>query len=178
MKKILLLVVLAAVAVPAALAAGDAQATGPGAACKTELTTLGAKDFASLYASTSSASAMSKCVAKHVAAAAVNRASAAKACQAERAMAVDAFKAANGGQTFGEKYGANTNDRNAYGKCVSAKASAKSAKQEASTLKASKACKTERGTDAASRAAFTAKYGGKAGAAFGTCVSGKSKTTG
>ena len=61
-------------------------------------------------------------------------------------MAVDAFKAANDGQTFGEKYGTNTNDRNAYGKCVSAKASAKSAKQEAATLKASKTCKTERGT--------------------------------
>ena len=43
---------------------------------------------------------------------------------------------------------------------------------EAETKNAAKACKAER---AANRAAFTAKYGGKASSAFGKCVSSKSK---
>jgi hypothetical protein len=178
MKKILLLAALVAVVAPAAFAAeGGAAATSPAAACKAELKAMGAADFKSLYAPTgTAASAMGKCVSKHQKTAATNTANAAKACAAERAMSADTFKAAHGGKTFGEVYGQNTNDRNAYGKCVSAKASAKNAQQEAATLKASKACKTERGTTTESRTAFNTKYGGKK-SAFGTCVSAASKTT-
>ena len=173
MKRILFLVAVVAVAAPAAFGAGASQGASPAQACKTELTTLGAANFKSLYApGGSGANAMGKCVSKHAKLAATNRTNAAKACTAERAMPEADFRAAHGGKSFAELYGKNDNDRNAHGKCVSAKAQAANAAQEAATLKAAKACKAERSTD---RAAFTAKYGGKAASAFGKCVSTKSK---
>jgi hypothetical protein len=115
---------------------------------------------------------MGKCVSKHARAAAANRMNAAKTCKAEMAMPEADFRAAHGGKSFAEFYGKNENDRNAYGKCVSTKAKAANAQQEAKTMKAAKACKAERAAD---KAAFTAKYGGKAASAFGKCVSSKSK---
>ena len=174
MKKLMFLVALAAVSAPLALAAPGAQT--PAGACKAELKLVGEANFKSLYApGATGASAMGKCVSKHQRSAEANRVSAQKTCAAERAMAEATFRAAHDGKSFGEVYGLNENDRNAFGKCVSSKASAADARQEAATLKAAKACKTERGTTAETRAAFTAKYGGKAASAFGKCVS--SKTT-
>jgi hypothetical protein len=165
---ILLLLACAAIA-PAASAA----ATNPAKVCKSELASLGAANFKSLYApGGSGANAMGKCVSKHTRAAAANRTNAAKACKAEQALPDADFRAAHGGKSFGEFYGKNENDRNAYGKCVSAKAQAADAALEAATMKAAKACKAER---TANLAAFTAKYGGKAASAFGKCVSSKSK---
>jgi hypothetical protein len=173
-KKLILLVALVAVAAPAALAA---DGPSPAAACKTELTTLGASAFKALYAPTGTqARAMGKCVSSHQRSQAANRVSAAKACTAERAMAEDTFKTAHNGESFNAFYGRNDNDRNAWGKCVSAKAKAKNVAQENALLKAAKACKAERGTTAEARAAFTAAYGGKAAAAFGKCVSSKNKS--
>jgi hypothetical protein len=176
-KKLLLILAAVAVAAPAAFAANGNSAQTPSAACKAELKAMGAADFKSLYAPTGpAASALGKCVSKHQRSDAANKTNAAKACQAERAMPEAEFRAAHGGKSFGETYGRNENDRNAYGKCVSQKADTASAQQEAAVLKASKACKAERGTTSESRAAFTAKYGGKASNAFGKCVSSKSKT--
>jgi hypothetical protein len=173
MKKLLILVAALAVLAPAALAAEvGSQGTSPAQACKTELNTLGAATFKSLYAPTGN-NAMGKCVSKHQQSAAANRVNAAKACKAEQEQSADTFKAAHGGKTFGEFYGKNENDRNAYGKCVSSKASKADAQQEAALLNAAKTCKKERDAD---RTAFTAKYGGKASSAFGKCVSSKSNT--
>ncbi len=173
--KHLVLSVLVAIAVTAsaALAAPPGQSKSPAQLCKSELATLGAANFRSLYAPGSSgANAMGKCVSKHARAAAANRSNAAKSCRAELAMPEAAFRAAHGGMSFAEFYGKNHNDKNAFGKCVSSKAHAANAQQEAATMKAAKACKAERATD---RAAFTAKYGGKAASAFGKCVSAKNK---
>jgi hypothetical protein len=173
MKGVLALL-LAAVAVTAsaAFAAQGDQGKSPAQVCKTELTTLGAANFKALYSpGGSGANAMGKCVSKHAHAAAVNQMNAAKACKAEMAMPEAAFRAAHNGMSFAEFYGKNKNDRNAYGKCVSSKAKTANEQQEAKTMKAAKACKAERAAD---KAAFTAKYGGKA-SAFGKCVS--SKTT-
>jgi hypothetical protein len=177
MKKILLLAALAAFAAPMAFAAqGGAAATTPSTACKAELQKMGAADFKSLYAPNGTqGSAMGKCVSSHQKSAAANRVSAQNACAAERDMAADAFKTAHDGKSFNEVYGKNANDRNAFGKCVSAKASAKDAKLEAKTLKASATCKTERGSTAESKTAFNAKYGGKKNA-FGKCVSQHAKS--
>lgn len=170
----LILVVLAATATAAFAAEGGPHGKSPAQACKNELATLGAANFKSLYAPTGSgANAMGKCVSKHARDAAANRMNAAKACKAEQGMPEADFRAAHDGKSFAELYGRNDNDRNAYGKCVSSKAGAADAQQEAATMKAAKACKAER---AAGRAAFTAKYGGKAASAFGKCVSSKSKT--
>ena len=172
MKKLILLIAALAVLAPAALAAeGGSQGTSPAQACRTELSTIGAAAFKSLYAPTGN-NAMGKCVSKHQQSAAANRENAAKTCKAEQEQSADTFKAAHGGLTFGEVYGKNENDKNAYGKCVSSKASKADAQQEAALLKAAKTCKTERAAD---RTAFTATYGGKASSAFGKCVSAKSK---
>lgn len=166
--------VIAAVAAPAALGAeSSGQGTSPAQACKTELAAIGSANFRALYSpGGSGANAMGKCVSKHAQVAAAARTNAAKACKAEQAMPEAEFRAAHGGKSFAEFYGKNKNDKNAYGKCVSSKAQAAVEAQEAKTLKAAKACKAERAAD---RAAFTAKYGGKASSAFGKCVSAKSK---
>jgi hypothetical protein len=174
MTKTLLLLTAAALLAPAALAAQDnSQSAGPAQACKTELTQLGAASFNALYAPGGGANAMGKCVTKHVQTAAANRINAAKACKAEQDTPEADFRAAHGGKSFGELYGKNENDQNAYGKCVSAKASQADARQEAALLKAAKTCKAERTT--LGPAAFAAKYGGKVAPAFGKCVSSKSK---
>jgi hypothetical protein len=171
---VLILAALAVTASVALAAPGAGQGKSPAQFCKTELATLGAANFKSLYSpGGSGANAMGKCVSKHARAAAANRVNAAKACKAEMAMPEAEFRATHGGKSFAEFYGKNKNDRNAYGKCVSSKAHAANAKQEAALMNAAKACKAERAAD---RAAFTAKYGGKAASAFGKCVSSKTKT--
>jgi hypothetical protein len=174
MKRFLTLSILAAVAVTASAAfAADGQGKSPAQFCKNELATLGAANFKSMYSpGGSGANAMGKCVSKHARAAKANRTNAAKACRAEIAMPDAEFRAAHGGKSFAEFYGRNTNDKNAYGKCVSSKAKTANAQQEAATMKAAKVCKAERTAD---RTAFTADYGGKAASAFGKCVSSKSK---
>jgi hypothetical protein len=175
MKRVLpILLVAVAVTATAAFAAEGGSGKSPAQFCKSELATLGAANFKSLYAPNGSgANAMGKCVSKHARAARTNRTNAAKACKAEQAMPEADFRAAHGGKSFAEFYGKNKNDRNAYGKCVSSKAHAANAEQEAVLMKAAKACKAER---AANRTAFTAKYGGKASSAFGKCVSSKSRS--
>lgn len=172
MKHLLLLLIAALVLAPSALAENGGQGKSPAQFCKSELATLGLANFKSLYApGGTGANAMGKCVSKHARAAAANRTNAAKTCKAEMAMPEAGFRAAHGGKSFAEFYGKNKNDHNAYGKCVSSKAKTANAQQEAALMKAAKACKAERAAD---RAAFTAKYGGKANA-FGKCVSSTSK---
>jgi hypothetical protein len=101
---------------------------------------------------------------------------AAKECKAERAADPVAFN---------EKYGTNKNKKNAYGKCVSGKASKKKAEMDAEDAEeakefrnAAKECAAER--EALGREAFAAKYGTNPNKrnAFGKCVSGKAKESG
>jgi hypothetical protein len=101
-----------------------------------------------------------------------------QACRTERGTTTESEAA------FAQKYGTNGNGKNAFGKCVSAKA--KELKQHAddqdradatARKSAAKQCNQERGTTAASREAFTKKYGtGKGRNAFGKCVSKLAKT--
>ena len=98
-----------------------------------------------------------------------------KACKAERGTTAQSAAA------FNEKYGTNKNKKNAFGKCVSSKS--KDDEDEADKDKsknetnASKKCKAERGTTAASIAAFEAKYGTNKNKknAHGKCVSRSAK---
>jgi hypothetical protein len=99
-------------------------------------------------------------------------ANAPQACRAEEGTTPES-KAA-----FRAKYGTNKNGKNAFGKCVSAKARALEQqaddqdRQDATARKhAAKACDAERGSTADSRAAFRAKYGRHGHDAFGRCVS-------
>jgi hypothetical protein len=106
-------------------------------------------------------------------------------CKAERGTAEGSRTA------FAEKYGTNGNEKNAFGKCVSSKSKSKSKSKtkdgsqgevedqdEAGGGEAAKTCKAERGTTAASIAAFTERYGTNPNKknAFGKCVSKNAKT--
>jgi ribosomal protein L33 len=101
-------------------------------------------------------------------------ANAAKQCRAERTDI--------GQQAFADKYGTNKNKKNAFGKCVSAKAKAdkaaadKADRQRIADRKgAAKDCRAER--KELGRQAFADKYGTNKNKrnAFGKCVSGKAK---
>jgi hypothetical protein len=85
-------------------------------------------------------------------------------------------------EAFRLKYGTNENGKNAFGKCVSQKAKAKRAEQDAADAEAAeefknaaKECDAERGDTQESRKAFEDKYGTNANKrnAFGKCVSAK-----
>ncbi len=94
-----------------------------------------------------------------------------KACKAERGTTSASMTA------FNEKYGTNKNKKNAFGKCVSSKSKDddddEADDENKNETNASKKCKAERGTTAASIAAFEAKYGTNKNKrnAHGKCVS-------
>jgi hypothetical protein len=83
-----------------------------------------------------------------------------------------------GTTTFRQTYGTNANRSNAFGKCVSKRASATETATEQAHTNASQTCRAEQTADAA---AFSAKYGtnGNDRNAFGKCVSqhAKAETT-
>jgi hypothetical protein len=100
---------------------------------------------------------------------------AARECREERAADREAFQ---------ERYGTNANKRNAFGKCVSQKAKAKRAEQDAADAEeaterknAAQECDAERGDTQESRKAFEEQYGtnGNKRNAFGKCVSQKAQ---
>lgn len=74
---------------------------------------------------------------------------AAQQCRVERGTTAESRDA------FRVKYGSNANGRNAFGRCVAAKAKANAQARQA----ARRACLTERGDTAESVAAFQLKYG-------------------
>ena len=161
MRKLLILVVLAALAAPvAALGDDETPTTGQtaNAICKAELKKLGAETFKATYGTNANKSnAFGKCVSKNAQSADHANQNAAKMCKAER----DSL----GGDAFAQKYGTNPNGRNAFGKCVSAHAQMEADHEVAETVSAAKTCKAERAKDPA---AFKKKYKN-----FGACVSAK-----
>jgi hypothetical protein len=177
MKKTTVAISLVAVLVLPAGAAGqtkpdDVDERAAVSQCKSERgkTKATRKAFKAKYGS------MSRCVRQNAAEEAEERkdarTNAARECRAER----DDI----GAQEFAEKYGTNGNNRNAFGKCVSAKAKAGKAEmdaedaQEAQDFKnAAKECAGERNSMGAD--AFAEKYGTNRNNrnAFGKCVSGK-----
>jgi hypothetical protein len=166
MLKLTLATVLA-LAVPAAALAAD-QAPSPvdlaKAACKSEKAQMGTNTFKATYAASSASTATQACVAKRDGPAATDLKNAAKQCKAERA----ADQAA-----FAKKYGTNNNGKNAYGKCVSAKARQATANETAARVNAAKTCKKLK---AEQKATFQAAYGTNKNA-LGKCVSKTAKTS-
>ena len=141
--------------------------------CTTLQTTLGAATFKQTYGTNANRSnAFGKCVSKMATAEQQNLTAAPGACRAEQSDST--FAANHGGKTFDQTYGTG-NLKNAFGKCVSAKAKAAAAQDVQAVEAAAKACSTERAADPA---AFKTKYGTNANKAnaFGKCVSGKAKT--
>jgi hypothetical protein len=165
--------VVAALAVPAALAA---EPSTPSAYCKNLK-----KTSPLMFGAGATYKTLGACVAAQGKVAAQSTANAAKACKAEQADAN--FAAGHGGKSFAEYYGGNDKakgagaDKNAFGKCVSAKAKEGTAAQQSAQLNAAKQCKAQRAD-----AGFAAAHGGKTFAqyygkngnlrnAFGKCVS-------
>ena len=175
MRKILFVVIIAALASPlAAFAVGSSATEGPSAAqaCKTERTAIGASAFKDLYGTIASKSnAFGKCVAQKARARQKNHDGAVAACRAEQADT--SFATSHGGKTFDQFYGTGKG-KNAFGKCVSGKAKASNQADDKTTINAAKLCKSER---AANPAAFKTKYGTNRNKsnAFGKCVSQKAK---
>ena len=119
------------------------------------------------------------CVSVKTAQEAQNTSNAAKLCTEERDGDAAAFLAAKG-KSFADLYGTG-NKKNAFGKCVSAKANAATATQQATELNAAKQCKLWRANatvfvaanSAADGKTFASYYGtnAKKTNAFGKCVS-------
>ena len=119
---------------------------------------MGAKTFKAVYAATTTPGATKACVAKRDGGAATDVKNAAKACKAERAADAAAFAS---------KWGTNKNDRNAYGKCVSATARGAVEQDTDARVNAARTCRKLRTEQ---KTAFEQTYGTKANA-FGRCVS-------
>jgi hypothetical protein len=104
--------------------------------------------------------------------------SAQKQCTAEQADT--SFASTHGGKTFLQYYGSNAGQQNAFGKCVSSKASASSGNSTSSTeattttshVSPAAACRADRAADPTGFASKWAKKHGK-GTAFGKCVAAK-----
>jgi hypothetical protein len=176
MKKITLAIaLLAALALPAGAAGkpNDKDRQAAQKECKVER----GKTSATREAFKAKYHSMSRCVREKAAEEESERKqarrSAAEDCKAERATI--------GKQAFGDKYGTNDNNKNAHGKCVSAKAKEKKAEMDAAdaqeavaTKNAAKACAAER--KEMGDEAFAEEYGTKNKRnAFGRCVSRKTR---
>ena len=149
-KAILFAVVAAAMMASAAFAAAPAQK--PTGFCKANPDSIGT-GAGKLYPN------FGACVKAQADKQEANTTNAAKTCKAERALGADAFKA---------KYGTNKNKANAFGKCVSKIASAKTAQQQTAEVSAAKKCRT---------AENAAKIGvGKTWRNFGACVKAQTKS--
>src|SRR3954454_16793001 len=175
MKKITTVAALAAaLAVPVAAIADEPTTTDKQNAakeCKALLKAQGTSNFTHAWGAKGKGKAYGKCVSSTAKKEAQQRqdaqSSAAKQCKAEKAMSDADFKAAHGGKTFAETYGAK-NASSAYGKCVSTKAKqnkAEADQKDQDKVTASKSCRGEQTKDAA---AFKTTYKN-----FGTCVSKK-----
>jgi len=170
MRKLILVLFTALLAVPALAVAGSPPTPAESAAaqkqCRAELNAMTAAPFKLLYGTNASKSnAFGKCVSKRASANAQNDANASAQCRTEQSADSAAFAV---------KYGLGPQHKNAFGRCVSLKSKAAANAQVNATINASKQCWTER---QAGLAAFRAKYGGKSNA-FGKCVSIKVKHSG
>jgi hypothetical protein len=118
---------------------------------------MGTKTFKQTYAAKSVAKAKAACLAKNGVVAETALKNAAQECRAERDADPVAFA----------NWGTNENGRNAFGKCVSSKAKAKSEENTENRVSAADTCKTLKRDDAAG---FKTAFGEKKNA-FGKCVS-------
>ena len=172
-----------ALAAAPAMALADSGSPSPSARsaaekqCRQQRTAMGSAVFAQTYGTNQNRSnAFGKCVSHRSSQNASDeqtaQQNAAKACRAEQSD--PNFAANHNGKSFDAFHG--TNSHNAFGKCVSGKAKAKSAKQVHATINAAKQCRAEQQADPA---AFKDHYGTNANKsnAFGKCVSGKVKHT-
>jgi hypothetical protein len=163
----MMLAALLALAIPTAALAADDEPSPVGlanAACNSEKAQMGAKTFKATYPASAASTATRTCVGKRDGGVATDVKNAAKECKAERAADATAFT---------KKYGTNKNGKNAYGKCVSAKAREAANQETEARVNAATTCKKLK---AEQKAAFEKSYGTKK-SAFGKCVSKTAKAS-
>jgi hypothetical protein len=164
MRRMIVVVALGLLVVPAALAAGPSAGGQSGAQgqCAKLQVSMGAQAFGQAFAS------FGACVSRLAALDQGNTASARSACRAEQQDAN--FAAAHAGKTFDQVYGSGKQDRNAFGSCVAAKAQAAAAAEVAATPNPAQSCRAAR--TAMGGPAFVQLYGTTANKsnAFGKCV--------
>jgi hypothetical protein len=185
MRKLALTAILILGVIPAvALANGPTASDTATAAqlCKAQRATMPPGTFKLTYGTNDNRSnAYGKCVSKLARQQQENRENAAQACRAEQQQTDADFMATHDGKTFDQFYGANKNGRNAFGRCVSSKAKAAAAEQQAATINAARACRAEQRDSSFAAAhgdkSFRDYYGTNANKsnAFGKCVSKKAK---
>jgi len=175
MRKLAILGALVALlATPALATASSTAKTSAQKQCRAERTAMGTQTFRDTYGTNKNKkNAFGKCVShrthQNEATEKTAHSNASKECKAERKADPAAFE---------QKYGTGKNKKNAFGKCVSQKARAKTKQAEQSQVQAeenaAKQCKDERQADPA---AFQQKYGTNKNKsnAFGKCVSQKAK---
>ena len=171
MKKVILVVALAALLAPLAALADNAPTPAQTAnqMCAAEKAQMGADAFKQAYGTNANKSnAWGKCVSGKAKAAHAAVQNAAQTCAAEQAQDAAAFAGKYGTTQKGK--GA---DKNAMGKCVSGKVHAAVTTDAKNVAKAAKTCKSDMKANAA---AFVSKWGGKKANAFGKCASATSKT--
>jgi hypothetical protein len=146
--------------------------------CATLSNAIGPKAFNGLYGNSGT---QTTCQRKNLPQAKTVINNAAQACKAEQAD--PDFATNHGGMTFDQTYGTNHNQKNAFGKCVSAKAKAQQAAKVAQIQNAAQLCRAERNDSEFATthggASFTDFYGTNKNKknAFGKCVSGKAKAS-
>jgi hypothetical protein len=134
----------------------------PSRTCRAQRTAMTVSVFNQTYGKNASdRNAFGKCVSTQARAQTQNELSAAATCRAEQDDAT--FAATHSAKTFAQFYGTNASLSNAFGKCVSAKASENAQSQQQAKIAAAKTCNAEQKADAA---AFKTKY-----RTFGRCVS-------
>lgn len=166
MKKAILVVALAALLVPLAALADDSPAPAPAQTanqmCAADKAKLGDDTFKQMYGTNANkANAWGKCVSGKAKTAGAAVQDALRQCTTEQAQDAAAFT---------DKYGKGAG-KNAMRRCISAKVQTTVATTTQKVMKAAKACRDLRKSDAAG---FEAKYGAKANA-FGKCVAAKGK---
>jgi hypothetical protein len=173
-KKLFMLMALALLITPAAIAAPGkgsgavkspstaAESPNPSQTCAAQRTSMTAAVFNTTYGKNANdTNAFGKCVSQQQKTHATAKTSASAACTAEQDDTN--FASTHGGKTFAEHYGKNDSDKNAFGKCVSQKAKTMVAVLSQKNVKAAKACWAQR---KASPASFNAAWKN-----FGLCVS-------
>lgn len=167
-KRLVLVTALIALAVLAAAAWGappSAQATtNASAACSAQRAQIGATAFTQAWGT------FGQCVTSLARVEQQNLEAARAACTAEQSDAN--FAATHGGKTFAQFYGTGPAGKNAFARCVAAKAKASSTAEGQSRPNPARTCRAER--TAMTPSVFTQTYGGTA-SAFGKCVSMKAK---
>jgi hypothetical protein len=164
----ILVAVLAAAIAPMAALASTSDQSSASKDCTALRAKIGATAFGQAYAS------FGACVSRFAPLEQNNTSSANSACSAEQAD--PNFAAAHGGKTFTQFYGTGKSGKNAFGSCVSTKASASSQAEQQGRANPAQTCRSQR--TSLGTATFDKTYGKNANDknAFGKCVSANAKS--